>query len=135
MNKKKSGSNLLHKREERVFFLYRNYLLKDTLDDSRDVISSEELNFSNDQIDFILSILDNIENLEKKINEFSPDDWEWERFNFIEKAILLNGVAEITLKENKREIVINESVEFAKKYCGEKAPSLINAILDKIKIK
>jgi transcription termination factor NusB len=32
-------------------------------------------------------------------------------------------------------ITINESVELTKKFCAEKSPSLVNALLDKIRQK
>lgn len=124
----------LHNRKERIFFLYRNYLLEGTLNDSNESIHGEEYNFSDEQKTFIDNILKNIETLETEIFKHLPTDWKWERFNNVEKAILLNATAEILLANNKKAIVIEEALEFAKKYCGEKSQPLINAMIDKIEI-
>jgi len=127
-NDDNNENSLSHRRKERIFFLYRNYLL----DDSKEEIESDQFNFNKKQIDFINLILKDIDSLENKIKKFIPSDWIWERFNFLEKAILLNAASEMILKKKDKKIIINESVEFAKKYCSEKAPPLINGILDKI---
>lgn len=129
---KNSEQIALHNRNERIFFLYRNYLLSDVLNDSHEIIDSKEFNFTSEQKDFILKILSNIDKLETKISLHLPKDWKWERFNFLEKAIILNGSSEILIANNKKAIVIDEALEFAKRYCGEKSQPLINGILDKI---
>lgn len=129
---KNSEQNALYNRNERIFFLYRNYLLEGTLNDSAEVIDSNEYNFTKENKDFINEVLDNTDKLEEQITKFTPKDWKWERFNTLEKAVLLNGAAEILLAKNKKAIVIDESIEFARKFCGEKSQPLINGILDKI---
>lgn len=129
---KNSEHGSLHNRNERIFFLYRNYLLEKALNDSAEVIDSEEYNFSEEQKVFVNKVLKNIEKLENKISLHLPKDWKWERFNILEKAVILNGTAEILIAENSKAIVIDESVEFARKFCGEKSQPLINGILDKI---
>ncbi len=130
MKNKEQGA--LHNRNERIFFLYRNYLLEEALNDSAEAINSEEYSFSEDQKDFINKVLKDIEKLETKISLHLPKDWKWERFNILEKAVILNGTAEILIAENGKAIVIDESIEFARKFCGEKSQPLINGILDKI---
>jgi len=127
-----NSSNALHKRTERIFFLYRNYLFSKSLNDSDQEIFSKEYSFDEEQISFINDIIANIDTLETKIKEFIPESWTLERFNYIEKAILLNGISEIIIAKNKLEIVIDESLNFAKKYSSSEASPLINAILDKI---
>lgn len=129
---KNSEQGALHNRHERINFLYRNYLLEGTLQDSAEAINGNEYGFTDEQKDFANKILENIVRLESKISEHLPKDWKWERFNTLEKAVILNGAAEILIAENKKAIVIDESLEFAKKYCGEKSQPLINGILDKI---
>ncbi|RKX66923.1 MAG: hypothetical protein DRP42_01985 [Tenericutes bacterium] len=51
----------------------------------------------------------------------------------MERAILLNGAAEILLFGNIKKVVINESIEHAKRYADFNSKKLINALLDKIK--
>lgn len=57
-------------------------------------------------------------------------DWSYDRLGMIEKAILLNGCAEFDLKQISAAIIIDESVEMAKKYCEPQAYKLINRVLD-----
>ena len=47
-------------------------------------------------------------------------------------GILIYGCAEFDLKEVEAAVIINESVELAKKYCDEDTYKLINRILDVI---
>ena len=56
--------------------------------------------------------------------------WTYERLGTIEKAILLNGCAEFDLKKTEAAVIINESVEMAKKYCEPESYKLINSVLD-----
>ncbi len=130
MNNSEPGA--LHRRKERIFYLYRIYLLEKRLNDSEEALNSIEYNFSEDQRNFIRNILNSIDNLENEIQKHLQIDWKWERFNYLEKAILLNATAEILLLSNKKAIIIDESIKFAKKYCGEKSQPLINGIIDKI---
>lgn len=58
--------------------------------------------------------------------------WKYDRLGMIEKAILLNGCSEFDLKENTAAVIIDESVEMAKKYCEPDAYKLINRLLDVI---
>lgn len=122
----------IRNRKNRIFFLYRDYLLVDILNDSEESIHGEEYNFSEKQKDFIRNILYRKEELEKVIFPFLPSDWKWERFNNMEKAVILNSAAEILMTETKKEVVINEAIEYSKKYCDERAQPLLNAIIDKI---
>ncbi len=88
--------------------------------------------FTEEQKRFIDTITNEYEMLEEAITKFIPKDWKWERFNLIEKAVLINAAAEIIIAKNKKAIVIDESLEYSKIYCGEKATPLINGIIDKI---
>jgi N utilization substance protein B len=58
--------------------------------------------------------------------------WTYDRLGTIEKAILLNGCAEFDLKQTEAPVIINESVDLAKKYCDEDSYKLINSVLDVI---
>ena len=53
-----------------------------------------------------------------------------ERLYKIDLAILVLAVIELKfIKENPKEVVINEAVELAKKYSTEKSPRFINGVL------
>ncbi len=53
-----------------------------------------------------------------------------ERLYKIDLAILVLAIIEINyIKENPKEVVINEAVELAKKFSTEKSPKFINGVL------
>ena len=81
---------------------------------------------------FVKVVNDSIANQEKyaKYIDEVLKNWKFERLGMIEKAILLNGCAEFNLKEISAAIIIDESVELAKKYCDEDAYKLVNRVLD-----
>lgn len=122
----------LYNREERISYIYRWLLSEGDLSESESQYMSNGERFSKEQLTFINTIIDEFEMLKESIVKYIPDTWSWERYNFIEKAILLNAAAEIIIAQNKKSIVIDESVEYSKIYCGEKASPLINGIIDKI---
>ena len=57
-------------------------------------------------------------------------DWKLERIAAIDRAILRLGIYELRRGETPARVVINESVELAKKFSSEDASSFVNAILD-----
>ncbi len=121
----------LDNREERIILLYQIYLLEYDIDQVLEIIYNHtEFNFSDDQIKVIILILKNKSLLEKKLLNYLPQNWKWSRFGNIEKGLLLDAAAEILIFKVKKPIIINEAVEFAKKYCDLKTPALINGILD-----
>lgn len=119
--------NSLFNREERI-----NYIFNILLTKKPELIYLKELKeyFNSKESATLRIILKNINQLTSDLKPNLPVDWKWDRFNFLERAILINGLAEIKLFDNPKKIVINESIEYAKKYTDLKAPSLINAILD-----
>lgn len=121
----------LYNREERIIYLFRWILLKGDLSESEQLMSNGE-RFTEEQTNFINKIINEIEYLEEEIIKHIPSTWPWDRFNYTEKAVMINAAAELLLANNKRSIVIDESLEFSKVYCGDKAAPLINGVLDKI---
>ncbi len=121
----------LHNREERISYIYRWIINEGDLSESEKYTSTGEA-FTNDQVKFINQIVSEHDYLVDELSKHVPDTWKWERFNYIEKAVLINAAAEILLANNKKAIVIDESLEYAKVYCGDKATPLINGIIDQI---
>ncbi len=121
----------LHNRFERISFIYRWIIAEGDLCESEHYMSDGE-KFTEEQKRFIDTIINEYQMLEEAIVKFIPKDWKWERFNLIEKSVLINAAAEIIIANNKKAIVIDESLEYSKIYCGEKATPLINGIIDKI---
>ncbi len=121
----------LYNREERIAYIYRWLISKGDLTESEQFMSNGE-RFTEQQKRFIDTIISEIESIEEEVAKLIPSDWKWERFNFIERAVLINAAAEIKIASNKKSIVIDESLEYSKVYCGDKATPLINGIIDKI---
>ena len=80
----------------------------------------------------IKRIIVKIETLDETI-ERHIGDYKIEKLGFVELIILRMAVYEMMYEKIPVAVMINEAVELAKKYCAEKSPALINAILDKIK--
>ncbi len=60
-------------------------------------------------------------------------DWKLERIAAIDRAILRLGIYELRQGETPARVVINESVELAKKFSSEEASAFVNAILDTVR--
>jgi len=79
-----------------------------------------------------------VENAQEHIQEYKNyinqvlENWTFDRLGTIEKAILLIGCAEFSLKEVAAGIIIDEAVELAKTYGEADSYRLINNVLDVI---
>lgn len=60
------------------------------------------------------------------------EDWPTHRQPPVDRAILRLAVHEMVVGRTPPKVVINESVELAKQYSNENAPSFINGVLDKL---
>jgi N utilization substance protein B len=60
-------------------------------------------------------------------------DWKLERIAAIDRAILRLGIYELRRGETPAKVVINESVELAKKFSSEDASAFVNGILDTVR--
>ena len=120
----------LKNRQERVNLLYTFYLS----DWAWEELSKTTDELSADELETVRLTIENQDKLEQEIIPNIKEGWTWDRIENLEKAILLNAVAEIKLFDNKKEIVISESNKIAKKYIGDdKSIKLITALLNKIK--
>jgi len=79
----------------------------------------------------IAGTVSNYENLEKKI-ESCLKTWKTSRLSKIDYTILLQSVFEYNWKKTPKKVIINESLELAKKYSSQESASFINGVLDKI---
>ncbi|MBE6108888.1 MAG: transcription antitermination factor NusB [Erysipelotrichaceae bacterium] len=80
--------------------------------------------------DVIFKAVENTERYGGYITNVLKEGWNFARLGYIEKAILLNGCAEFDLRQIEAAVIIDESVEMAKKYCDEDTYKLINSVLD-----
>lgn len=82
---------------------------------------------------FVNVIHDAIDNMDKYhgyIDQVIKKGWSFDRLGAIEKAILLNGCAEFDQKKIEAPVIIDESVQMARKYCDKDTYKLINSVLD-----
>ena len=77
-------------------------------------------------------ILANIESIDSYIDKYAIG-WSVQRLAKTDLAILRMGVYEIIFDDEIPDAVaVNEAVELAKEFSGDKAPAFINAVLSKI---
>ncbi len=120
------------KREQAIICVYQSLLLKS------DIYESINNNIEDDNVKsdlFFLNITANLfDHLEylKNLIEDKLDNWEFDRLGYIEQAILLVGVAELLSEDADKAVIINEAVEYTKKYADYDSFKLINGVLDKI---
>jgi len=111
--------------------IYQYLLLKGDLSEIADEIQTDDPEINTYFYDVLAAIEKNEEELITKIND-RLIDWDYTRLGFIEQAILLLGVVEITMLGYDKPIVIDEAVILAKDYCDEDTYKLINGILDQL---
>ena len=119
-------------REEIFKLLFENELVTNDIDTRlNEVFLENDINKKDDK-EFVASYVNNI--IEKK--EILEDEiksklvgWSYERLGTVEKALLKMSFYEINELEVGYEIVINETVELAKKFGDDKTPDFINGIL------
>ena len=84
-------------------------------------------------LEFTSNILKNFADHYTEINELISSNlkgYTIERLYKIDLAILIVAIIELNyIKENPKEVIINEAVELAKKYSTEKSPKFINGFL------
>lgn len=120
-------------REKAMITVYQYLLVKrDTKQLIEDAFEMGQKDIPEYFVKVIHTAIDNEEKYKGYINEVIKKGWSYDRLGAIEKAILINGCAEFDLKEVEAAVIINESVELAKKYCDEDTYKLINRILDVI---
>ena len=90
-------------------------------------------NVDSESLAFIDKILANFNEHSQEINNkivSKLKGYTIERLFKIDLSILILAVIELDyIKENPKQIVINECVELAKKYSTEKSPKFINGVL------
>jgi N utilization substance protein B len=62
-------------------------------------------------------------------------DYKLEKIGLLDLFIMRLAIYEMFFDETPPPVMINEAVELAKRYSAEKSPSVVNAILDAIKLK
>lgn len=95
------------------------------------------LEIKNDEpeIDFMNALFEGVvdthDKLDALITEYSHG-WSLERLSRVDLAILRIATYELSTKQNPAPIVINEAVELANTYSGDKAGPFVNGVLGSI---
>ncbi|TSC63760.1 MAG: N utilization substance protein B [Microgenomates group bacterium Gr01-1014_93] len=69
--------------------------------------------------------------IDEKISKAAPQ-WQIEKINKIDLAILRLAVFELLLKKEPIKVIIDEAVELAKEYGSENSSSFVNGVLGKL---
>lgn len=82
-------------------------------------------------LNLLRGVLANSEALDRLIDRRALG-WGIDRLPIVDRNILRLGLYELLHTDTPPEVVINEAVELAKDYGSERAPALVNAILDRV---
>lgn len=78
----------------------------------------------------VFNTISRIDEYKPLIQKYLKKGWTLERLSLMEKAILYVSIYE--LNDYSKEIVVNQAVELAKKYCDEDTYKFINGVLASI---
>ena len=119
-------------REEIFKLLFERELIENDMDVRLAEVLSENNITKKEDIEFMREYIKNViehkESIENKIKS-KLVGWSFDRLGTVEKTLLKMSFYEITEAGTGHEIVINETVELAKKYGEDKTPDFINGIL------
>ena len=101
----------------------------EVFDDSRELRRGKKYTLK-----LVAGIIENIDLIDDKINEFLSKEWDWSRIAPVDKGILRVATYEMLFEEGVPPIVaINEAVELAKKFGSEQSKRFINGLLNNLK--
>ena len=96
--------------------------------------SSEKIEYN---INFLSKLVNyykkiNVKNISQEINNLITFDRKFEKWDTVNKAILLVAISELNNSKNiKYKIILNDYLEISKLFVNLKDTKIINAILDK----
>ena len=109
---------------------FDKYYLNTIIDHSDGKIKYN-VNFLSKIINYYKNI--NLDKLSDEINNHINFDRKFEKWDTINKAIILVAIGELrNIENNKLKIVLNDYIEISKYFVNLKETKFINAILDKI---
>ena len=76
-------------------------------------------------------VVENVAELDRRIEE-NARGWTLERISRVDLAILRLGAYELSLGKTPPAVVINEAVEMARQYSGERSPQFVHGVLGAI---
>ena len=120
-------------REKIMIILYQIEILK-KYSASYDVnqIIKDNVTIDNDFVsEIVYGVTTHIKDLDEIANKYMQN-WNIERIDKTGASILRMGLYELLYTDTPDVVVINESVELAKKYSDDSVRKIINAVLDKV---
>ena len=130
-----------HRRKAREYALQALYMYESVQADMDDLLLLEwvDRDISEDIRDFsttlIKGTIENLPEIDELINRHSRN-WKFERISPVDKSILRISIyALCNIQSIPFAVTIDEGIELAKMYGGEKSSQFINGILDAIKKK
>lgn len=118
-------------REYALMVVYSNDVNPESseiIPDTEESLSEKDRLFANL---LVSSVSENLATIDKNIAKYLKN-WSINQLNIVDKSILRLAIAEFTYSEDSssKKIIINESIELAKKYGGENSYRFINGILN-----
>ena len=121
--------------------LINNQDIKNIKDDFDNYYRNTKIDKSSEKIEYNINFLSklvnyyekiNIINIYQEINDLITFDRKFEKWDTINKAILLVAISELKhSKSIKYKIILNDYLEISKSFVNLKDTKIINAILDK----
>ena len=121
--------------------LINNQDIKNIKDDFDKYYRNTKIDKTSEKIEYNINFLSklvnyyekiNIINIYQEINDLITFDRKFEKWNTINKAILLVAISELKYSKNiKYRIILNDYLEISKSFVNLKDTKIINAILDK----
>ena len=106
------------------------YYRNTKIDTSSDKIKYN-INFLSKLVNYYKKI--NIKNISQEINNLITFDRKFEKWDTVNKAIVLVAISELKHSKNiKYKIILNDYLEISKSFVNLKDTKIINAILDKL---
>lgn len=118
-------------REYALMVVYSNDVNPESseiIPDTEEALSEKDRLFANL---LVSSVSENLATIDENIAKHLKN-WSINQLNIVDKSILRLAIAEFTYSEDSsgKKIIINESIELAKKYGGENSYRFINGILN-----
>lgn len=102
----------------------------ETLDEMRDILKTDS--FIERHSDYITAVIgafeQNLAEVDETLSEFCTT-WKLDRLGKVDLAILRLAVIELRYMDTPVKVVINESVEMAKKYSSERSSVFVHGVL------
>ena len=101
---------------------FQNIVMSDSdISDQQEVRYKQLISYAHANIDEIVLFIDQ-----------NTTNWAFDRIHSVEKVCLILGVAELSMKLTKKEIVIAEWVKLADSHSSSDGAKFVNGVLEKI---